>query len=715
MNKFWLLVKRDARKLCSNVISMIVCMGLVIIPSMYAWFNIEASWDPYTNTKNLKVAVANIDQGYEAKNFPMDINVGQKTISSLRAKTNIDYIVVDEEEALEGIRAGRYYAAIVIPSDFSEKLMTVMSDDVQQAQLIYYSNEKENAIAPIITDKASGAIRQEIDTTFTETISKIAAATLGNISSYMDTDQVQTTASNLATTIQATSSQLEDTSASMRNYAKLLQTVDTTMSASNNLLKTPSEAAHSAADTMDKAADGVTKSTDAIDTAATTISDSLDSTITSFDDVNASINEAIEVGKTDTKKAADILDAISTQVKQDAKPFQDLQSLLAQNNIQLDVLDTTVARMEKLYQGLDQAAQEARSQNANLDASKKKLNDLVNESKLAVSAAQTTYKDEVKGDLNKLGANISKTAQDVTGLSTSLDKTLDSLTESSQAVSDDMVNVETLLLDAADQVDSARESLDSTYDGITEALHSKNMNRLRTILKADSKDLASFISNPVGLERNAIYPVYNNGSAMAPFYTTLSLWVGATILVAIVKVTPSQEAMRKCGNPAPRQAYFARLVFFVLMALMQATLVGAGDLFYLHIQCSHPWLFMFMCWFTSFIYMNIIYSLTVSFGDVGKAIAVFLLVIQVAGSGGTFPAEMLPQFFQNLYPFLPFVHTMEALRGCIAGIYGQEYLIQTLILAAFLIPSLLLGLILRKPVIRLNEWIEKNLESTKIM
>ncbi|MDR3743553.1 MAG: YhgE/Pip domain-containing protein, partial [Bifidobacterium sp.] len=109
------------------------------------------------------------------------------------------------------------------------------------------------------------------------------------------------------------------------------------------------------------------------------------------------------------------------------------------------------------------------------------------------------------------------------------------------------------------------------------------------------------------------------------------------------------------------------------------------------------------------------YTLTVSFGDIGKAVAVVLLVMQVAGSGGTFPIETLPKFFQMLYPFLPFPHAIDAMYAAMAGSYGNEYLLDMVYLALFLIPSLLLGLVLRKPVIRLNNWVSRNLESTKVM
>ena len=173
--------------------------------------------------------------------------------------------------------------------------------------------------------------------------------------------------------------------------------------------------------------------------------------------------------------------------------------------------------------------------------------------------------------------------------------------------------------------------------------------------------------------------------------------------------------MRETGA-SHTQAYVARLALFAVVGILQSTLICAGDLYYLGIQCAHPVLFFLAGWLASFTFVNIIYALTASFGDVGKAIAVVLMVIQVAGSGGTFPVQMLPQgFFQAAYPWLPFVHAENAMRAAMFGIYNGDFWREMALLAAYLVPSLLLGLVLRHPVIKLNEWVEEKIESTKVM
>ena len=202
---------------------------------------------------------------------------------------------------------------------------------------------------------------------------------------------------------------------------------------------------------------------------------------------------------------------------------------------------------------------------------------------------------------------------------------------------------------------------------------------------------------------------------MAPFYSTLSIWIGGIVLVAMLKVTVSENGTTGLKHLKLHQIYLGRYLIFLILGLLQSTLICLGDLFYLSIQCKHPFLFLLAGWVSSIVYVNIIYTLTVSFGDIGKAVSVVLLVMQVAGSGGTFPIEVAPAFFKAVYPLLPFVHSMAALRETIGGMYGMIYWTELGKLGIFLILSLILGLLLRKPVIRMNEAFAEKLEETKIM
>ncbi|MDG0873555.1 YhgE/Pip domain-containing protein [Paenibacillus thiaminolyticus] len=130
----------DLRNIIKNPAAIIVILAVVILPSLYAWFNILPSWDPYANTKDVAVAVVNLDKGAEVQDKSID--VGGKVIESLKENDKLGWRFVDKEDAMEGVNHGDYYAAIVIPEDFSEKITSVISSHPEKAELDYYINEK---------------------------------------------------------------------------------------------------------------------------------------------------------------------------------------------------------------------------------------------------------------------------------------------------------------------------------------------------------------------------------------------------------------------------------------------------------------------------------------------------------------------------------------------------------------------------------------------
>ena len=180
------IARDDAGRIRHNVIALIIILGLAIVPSMYAWFNIAASWDPYGNTSELKVALANTDKGYQGELLPLELNVGDKIESALRENTDMDWVFTSEDDAVEGTRSGKYYAAFVITPDFSADMMSLLSAEGTNPVIRYYTNEKENAISPKVTDKVAGALQQKIDETFVQTASEVIINTFETLSSYLD-------------------------------------------------------------------------------------------------------------------------------------------------------------------------------------------------------------------------------------------------------------------------------------------------------------------------------------------------------------------------------------------------------------------------------------------------------------------------------------------------------------------------------------------------
>ena len=238
---------------------------------------------------------------------------------------------------------------------------------------------------------------------------------------------------------------------------------------------------------------------------------------------------------------------------------------------------------------------------------------------------------------------------------------------------------------------------------------------LKKLMENDTGTVSSYFSSVVQLNSHIIYPVANFGAAMTPFYTSLAIWVGAVILVAMLKADLSDKMRALLVNAKNWQIYLGRFGVFLLLSFLQCVLIAAGDLFFLGVQCAHPVRFFVTCLYIGVVFMTLIYTLTASFGNVGKAVAVILLVFQVAGSGGTIPIEMTPSFFHIFYPLLPLTHSMAALRECVAGMYGNDYYVDLGILSIYIWISLLMGLLLRNPMISMNRRFVEKVESTKVM
>lgn len=726
MRKIWRIFCLDVKHATKNIISLIVCVGLVVIPSLYAWFNIAGSWDPYGNTGNLKVAVANSDEGYQSDAIPVKINLGERVASNLSQKKTIGYVVTSEDDAVEGVRSGKYYAAIVIPEDFTKDMLTVFSDNIQQATIVYYSNQKENAIAPIVTDKAATSVKNSIQTDFAQSLGEVGAGALSEISGYVSDDQLMDISQNLDNAISQASTDLRTVSSHMGVYSSLLSSAGSIIDSSSTLLSGTDSSTQDVRNALAESAQGVRKVGDSVDTASAAIDEALSTSKESFDSVSDAVDTAFDTAQTDASDGAAKLRDIATRIDAHADAYQELddslkslQELLPEDMKSL--LDPTISRVEGVISTQRAMAERLRTSATNLEngvADAKQDHEdveaLIEQDAQQIEDARGSFDSDLRAQLSDLANSIDSASTAANTVSIKLEGTVSDVSKAASLTSGNLADMKSLLDSSAAQVNGMADDLDDLSARLTAALESGDAQQVRQILSANPTDLATFLSQPVGLDRVAVYPIANTGSAMAGFYTTLALWVGAVVLVAMCKAQVSDAELAE-ADARPRHGYLGRLLLFDLLGILQALLVSFGDLFYLGVQCADMVVFVLTCCLMSVVFVNIMYAFTVSFGDVGKAICVFLLVIQVAGSGGTFPVEMLPEAFQTFYPTLPFVHGIAALHECIGGFYGFTWAIEMSILGIYVVLSLILGLLLRKPVVRLNNWINEKLESTKIM
>lgn len=729
MKKIMHLFKRDLENVSHSVIGLVVVLGLIIVPCLYAWFNIAGSWDPYGNTGNLKIAVVNTDKGYESDLVPVEVNIGETVTSTLRGNDSFDWTVVDDrDEAVDGVKSGKYYAAVVIPKSFSSDMMTLFSQHVKHADIEFYENQKANAIAQIVTEKGSTAVQSQVNESFAQTVSSIALKTAANLLDYMGSDQVTNFVANLSSTLGDSVQGLSDVKDNTAALTQILDSAASSLDSAGTLIKDNGTTSDSTKQLMTHAKSGLDDVKTALSGAKTAVNKAISDSTASLDGVTSSVDSAFAAASQHVELTVSQLNQASSELSSRAS---EASSLAEQIRVNAHMLDDgsvkerllavassidDIAKTEQTYaDSLSKAASSLSSGMADVDKTKSELMALISQAKGGVTDAKGDYDTQLTAKADELKKTLSGLVSSASDISDNLDAAVNGLTDASGSLSKSLQKAGKLVTKASEKLESASGKLQDFKDQLDGAVSSGDLAQIKSLIGDDPDGLADALASPVSLDRKPIYPVRNYGSAMAPFYTILSLWVGSIVLAAMMKVSVDDELINELVPVRLHQIYLGRYLFFGLLALAQATLVCAGDILFFGIQCDNPLQFMLAGWVASLVFSNIVYTLTVSFGDIGKALAVVLLVMQVGGSGGTFPIEMTGPVFQAIYPFLPFTHGINAMHAAMAGAYHMEYWIELGILASYLIPSLALGVVFRRPVIKANDWIIEKLESTKLI
>lgn len=580
----------DCKHIGRNVVALVVVMGLAVLPSLYAWFNILSNWDPYgpESTSNIKVAVAYDDTGINISG--MDINISTNIVEALKTNDTIGWVFTDStDEAIEGVWSGDYYAALIMPADFSKDMVSFLADNMTHPEIIYYTNQKKNAIAPKITDKAKTAVQQQVNATFISTL----------------TEAIMKSA---------------DVADNIGNKNKADSTLESGSDSMNNSL-----------------IDILIAKFQVINTQVVT-----------FDNVLSALSNIMTTAQTSADTAKGISPDISGTFEGERAILNELNKTIGQSSLIDSSLFSTISH--------------------DIDA---------------VSG----YMNSISSIYNDMGYNIDDFNKSISQMGESINNTLV-------------------------MVRNIEDNLNETTNKLVEFKNSGVYSLLQTAISFNTDELASFISAPVAITTEDLYPITNYGSAMSPFYSVLSIWVGALILVAIIHVKVHPFDGIKVNSV---EAFFGRYITFFLIGQAQALLITLGDLFFIGIQCIHPFKFWFAAAFTSFVFTMITYSLTVAFENVGEAAAVVIMVIQVAGAGGTFPIQCLPAIYQAIYKYLPFTYAMDALRECVGGTYSWYYWKCILALLVYVGICLFIGLVIAKPCRKLNAIVDKSKEKSEIM
>lgn len=689
------IFRNDIKEVFRKTNTWIIIVGLIFLPSMYAWLNILSSWDPYGHTNNIKVAVTSEDDGATVDG--KELNLGKSLVEGLKNNKNLDWqFVSNKQEAEDGVRIGNYYASIVVPKNFSQDMTSVSRTEPQRATIEYTVNEKINAISPKITNSGASAIANNISKNFVETANGIIFEKLHEAGIKFE--------ENLPSIEKAKEEifKLNDNFSTYEStLSELIGKVEYGYNILNNVQNTLPE--------IDRVA---TNSIMIADKAGITINN-----IQGFNErllpiINNHLSVVEEVSKEANiiakelqqkpdkteeikarQKALDSRLQASTErlqlVKNIFEYFNKLSSERLFNN-QLErvtTLSNDITTIKEVNNNIynkmdhyDEIADTVKEEFVNKSSRVNEVSSNMN-SKLNVEVAPL-----ISQVLSKAEINIDKVSGIIAGAQGELPAVERKLSETEVKIS----SAYGKLLSLQAHIPSAKSKIQKLTDEIKKADSGIDKNQLFNLLKVDYKQQAEFFANPVKLQENKLYHIENYGSAMTPFYTVLSIWVGSLLMSSLLTTKVEDEE----NKYKPYQKYFGRGLLFVIISLFQTLIITLGDMYVLGTQATSPFRFVIFALLISLLFSSIIYTIVCILGNVGKAVCIVLLVLQLGSSGGTFPIQMTSEFFQALYPKVPFTYSIGLLREAVGGVYIPAVERDIKILFIYLIIVLVGGAIL---------------------
>ncbi len=687
MRNIWTVFKTDIRTLSRCFFACVVVVAIALLPSLYAWLNIYSNWDPYGNTGGISIAVASLDEGYTDEDGTYE-NKGDDVVADLREATSINWVIVDtEEEAKGGVESGDYYAAVVIDKQFSRNMYRMLTDWTGKPAITYYENAKKNAVATKITDTAVETLKRSISENYLEVV-------IGGIMEQSNLLAADLTADDPEAAVKGVLYQAQDL---LHACGRMMDAFET--AGGSGVSESSAAALEAAVANINKnLPDGAQ-----LQQTAAEIQMQLNTALARVERVLDRMNSAIENAPDQKETQQKLLDAADTMDKT-ADALETWAAGLEASGTeagktQAEAARQTAAECRKTAKQLRALAESPDSADllADCDALVKSLRTMADKIPVTSKALQKEL-DTVAGQVADTMEGMAALAGDAKAMKTALAETTD-------AVGDTM----TLLRPATEKL---LTSLESTIDDLEGLTTDEYMDTLVNILGGDPAVYGQYFPEMVQTSVNAVYPIANYGSAMTPFYTVLAIWVGGVILSSLIKIHARTEGLI---DPKPAELYFGRYLFFFVLSQIQAAVIVTGDLYILKVQCLHPGMLYLTGALTAFTFSLLIYSLALSFGDVGKAIVVVIMVMQIAGSSGTFPIELLPAIYQKIYRFFPFPYAIDAMRECICGMYGNYYWQQIGFLLLFAAAALVIGLLVRRPFMGLNRFMEEKLEETELL
>lgn len=696
------IFKKDLKNIFTNYGALIVVVALCLLPSLYAWFNIEASWDPYAEsaTSGIKVGVVNKDLGTTLNG--KDINVGNTVVEGLKDNKQMGWQFVSEEEANQMVEEGKYYAMLTIPENFSKNLTSIVTDDIEKGEIIYTVNEKINAIAPKLTDKGATAIQEKISKEIVNTVSDTIFGLANDVGIELENQIPKiTTIYNSLLDVQGNFGKINDTVNLASQGAGQLKTLVTGIQEDIPMIK---ETVENAQKLSGEVKEFLSASKSSLNNIAPIIKNDIKILNEISNDVSKYTNALIDEINAGSENAPAMIESLLKKLNSINKINDSLINIFETiNKFSPGKLDNIINKLQTVSSKINSAITAlnavkdsiANGEQPNL-ALLNNILDLSNDISNITNDIYNNFDSEIVAKINTIFDDAYTVADNAISILSEAEAKLPQVSELLTTVykgADRGIEGIEFVKEKLPEAENMINELISEVEGIKD---STDLQDIVNLLKSDVQKRSDFLANPVEIVTNRLFSMGNYGTGMTPFYTVLSLWVGLLLLSSILTV----EAH---GDYSVTAQYFGKLLLFLSISIVQALIVSLGDLYVLKIYCANPLLFVLGSIFTSVIFTFIVYSLCSVFGNVGKVLGIVLLVIQIGGSGGTFPIQLTPKFFQVINPFLPFTYAISFAREAIGGVVQSVLTKDIIVLSIYAVIFVFISIFLKKPINKLSQ------------
>ncbi|WP_274308820.1 YhgE/Pip domain-containing protein [Solibacillus daqui] len=713
MKNSWNIFKSDIRNISRNWVAAILIGGLVFLPSLYAWLNIYASWDPYAKTDQLPVAIVNEDAGANVRGE--QLNVGNELIDTLKNNQDMKWSFTSRKDAMKKVEYGDYFAVIIIPENFSEKLASIVSGNPQKADIEYYVNEKINSIAPKITEQGATVIVQEVSSQFISNVNGVIFNVFNDLG--IEIESYLPDIHNFENYVFKMEQELPTIHKLLTDVQKDASSAQKIVTQANLMVPRAEQITTEGLNHIGKTIDFLTKAQSRLNELAPTIENDLDK----VSKISKSTNEFLqkvqnadldftELDRVKVDLDNKITSNIQTidSIRKDLDWLKELsnssnESSLEENNVaQQTKLDQAIDKTNKLKVFLQETQTNTRTINSLVKDKEQQMQKILSD--LQKIAQNTTvqldafineYKNSIEPTVLSEVANAKKTLGNAKEMLSNIQSNLPEVTRILNSTAAHLKEGKSTLDHALIQYPYIYDKVKQLADKIRKVQGETNLNEIIQLLRNDPQAERSFFEEPIVLNENKLFPIANYGTGMTPFYTVLAIWVGCLLLISLLATDANHE-----NNVSERAVYFGRLFTFSAIGLFQALIVTIGDIVLLGVDVKNSFWFIVFGFLISFVFMSIVYTLVSVFGDIGKAFAIIMLVLQIAGAGGTYPVVLLPEFFQLINPALPFTYAVDIMREAVGGIVWQRALRDASFLLLFSAAFLLFGTFFKEKINR---------------